>query len=320
MKPKVVISQAVPPEAHNLLADRFDVVLPDALGQEPFERAALDADAIVLRTNVTITRAFLEKARKLKIISRTGAGADNVDYDACVEKNVLVCTLPGINNVSVAEHAVGMMAALAKYFPLMDRSIREPEGWAVRRSNLPAELREKTVGIVGMGSIGSLVADICYHGFHMQVLAYDPFLQPEKYPLYRFTSDLQDLFASSDFITLHLPSLPSTRHVVMKDLLRVMQPHAFLINCARGDIVDSAALYESLQSRQIAGAGLDVFEEEPPKCDDRLLALPNVLATPHCAGLTKEAALRMSTEACRQIVAYFETGKPLWVYQPPKTT
>lgn len=317
MRKKVVVSQALPAVAQAMLTEHFDVVLPPEAGQKAFEKVAVDADAIVLRTNVTISKEFLEKTTNLAIISRTGAGADNVDYDACVAKGVLVCNLPGINNISVAEHAVALLLSLAKSLPLMDKSIRETDGWQLRRKNLPREVYGKTVGVVGMGAIGSLTAQMCAGGFGMKVLAYDPYADAARFPDYTFTEDLEELFGKSDFVTLHLPSLPSTKHLVNAKMLRCMQPHGVIINCSRGDIIDTDALADALEKGTIGGAGLDVFEEEPLPPNHRLLQLPNLLATPHIAGLTKEAAANMSSEACRQVIEYFATGKPLWVYKPP---
>lgn len=310
----IVLSQAIHPAGHELIKDKFNVVVPADLSQEAFQKAASQADAIILRTNVKVTKEIIESAPNLKIISRTGAGVDNIDLEAADAHNVLVCNLPGANNVSVAEHAVSMMTALAKQLPLLDKSVRNEGQWQLRHRNYPVEMNGKTLGVVGLGAIGALVAGICANGYDMQVLAYDPFVDQSRFSGYAFSDTLAELFAKSDFITLHCPSLPQTKGMITRELLFSMKPEAFLVNCSRGDVLDTKALFDLLNEHRIAGAALDVFEKEPPDLDDPLLSSPNVIVSPHAAALTKEASTRMSTEACRQVISYFETGKPLHIY------
>jgi D-3-phosphoglycerate dehydrogenase len=316
MKRKVVLSQALPEAAVEQLRSDCELIVPPEPGQEAFEKAAAAGEAIILRTNVAVTRELVAKCPDLKVVSRTGAGADNVDVAACNERGVKVGNLPGVNNVSVAEHAVTLMLTLWKSLPLMTDSVRNGD-WKIRLKNIPREINGKTVGVVGMGAIGSIAARILKDGFGAKVLAYDPYMDPEKFSGYAFTDDLGGLFAESDLVTLHLPSLPSTRNIVNADLLGRMRPHAVVVNCSRGDIIDENALYDALASGKIAGAGLDVFAQEPPAADNRLLTLPNVVLSPHTAALTKEAAARMSSEACRQVAHFFRTGELLWEYRPP---
>lgn len=314
MKKTIVLSQAIHQKGMELIEKDYNVRVPSELSQEAFDKAALEADAIVLRTNVHVSGEVIRNAPSLKIISRTGAGVDNIDHEACAEKGVLICNLPAANNISVAEHAVSMLLTLAKCLPLMDKSVRSKDGWLVRNKNYPVEVNGKTLGVLGLGAIGSITARICQEGLRMKILAYDPFADKANFPDYEITEDLDEIFTRSEFITLHIPSLPSTKGLVNSRLLSLMKPEAILINCARGGVVDYDALYEALRDKKISAAGLDVFPHEPPAIDDKLLSLPNVIVSPHSAALTKEASIRMHTDACRQIISFFETGKPLWVY------
>jgi len=314
VKKTIVLSQAIHQKGMELIEKDYNVRVPSELSQEAFDKAALEADAIVLRTNVHVSGEVIRNAPNLKIISRTGAGVDNIDHEACAEKGVLICNLPAANNISVAEHAVSMLLTLAKCLPLMDKSVRSKDGWLVRNKNYPVEVNGKTLGVLGLGAIGSITARICQEGLRMKILAYDPFADKANFPDYEITEDLDEIFTRSEFITLHIPSLPSTKGLVNSRLLSLMKPEAILINCARGGVVDYDALYEALRDKKISAAGLDVFLHEPPAIDDKLLSLPNVIVSPHSAALTKEASIRMHTDACRQIISFFETGKPLWVY------
>jgi len=314
VKKTIVLSQAIHQKGMELIEKDYNVRVPSELSQEAFDKAALEADAIVLRTNVHVSGEVIRNAPNLKIISRTGAGVDNIDHEACAEKGVLICNLPAANNISVAEHAVSMLLTLAKCLPLMDKSVRSKDGWLVRNKNYPVEVNGKTLGVLGLGAIGSITARICQEGLRMKILAYDPFADKANFPDYEITEDLDEIFTRSEFITLHIPSLPSTKGLVNSRLLSLMKPEAILINCARGGVVDYDALYEALRDKKISAAGLDVFPHEPPAIDDKLLSLPNVIVSPHSAALTKEASIRMHTDACRQIISFFETGKPLWVY------
>jgi len=314
VKKTIVLSQAIHQKGMELIEKDYNVRVPSELSQEAFDKAALEADAIVLRTNVHVSGEVIRNAPNLKIISRTGAGVDNIDHEACAEKGVLICNLPAANNISVAEHAVSMLLTLAKCLPLMDKSVRSKDGWLVRNKNYPVEVNGKTLGVLGLGAIGSITARICQEGLRMKILAYDPFADKANFPDYEITEDLDEIFTRSEFITLHIPSLPSTNGLVNSRLLSLMKPEAILINCARGGVVDYDALYEALRDKKISAAGLDVFPHEPPAIDDKLLSLPNVIVSPHSAALTREASIRMHTDACRQIISFFETGKPLWVY------
>lgn len=310
----ILLSQMIHPAGYEMIKDRFNVVTPPDPTQATFDALALEADGIVLRTNLKVSGEVIRAAKNLKIISRTGAGVDNIDLAAADKAGVMICNTPAVNNVSVAEHAVALMLSLAKQLPLLDTCVRTPDRWKERLKNHGVELFGKTLGVVGIGAIGSLAARICANGFGMRILVFDPYADPSRFPEYAFVG-LPELFSSSDFITLHCPSLPDTRGLVNHELIGRMKPSAYLVNCARGDVVDTAALYDALAHGRIAGAGLDVFAEEPIPTADALLSLPNVIVSPHAAALTKEASQKMSIEACRQVIDYFEGRTPPFVYR-----
>ena len=310
----ILLSQIIHPAGYEMIKDRFNVVIPPDPSQQTFDALAKEADGIILRTNLKVSGDVIRAAKQLKIISRTGAGVDNIDLAAADEAGVIICNTPAVNNVSVAEHAVALMLSLAKQLLLLDTCVHTPNQWKERLKNHGVELSGKTLGVVGIGAIGAIAARICASGFGMRILVYDPYADTSRFPDYEFAG-LPELFQQSDFITLHCPSLPETKGLVNRELIAQMKPCAFLINCARGDIVDAAALYDALSQGEIAGAGLDVFPAEPMPTDDPLLSLPNVIVSPHAAALTKEASQKMSTEACRQVIEYFEGRTPPFIYR-----
>lgn len=311
---KILLSQEIHPQGRKLLEGKFQIVLPSDTSQEALEAAVQDVEAIILRTTSAVTPEVIAAAPKLKIISRTGAGVDNVAVDAATERGILVCNLPRVNALSVAEHAVSLMMSLAKDLPAMDRAVRG-DRWKERNAGAAVELEGKTLGIVGMGGIGSLVAGKCSAGLGMKILAYDPYVRDQFGDKdYEFAPSLEDLFARADVVSLHCPNIPETKGMVTRDLLFAMKPNAYFINCARGEVVDEEALIDLLKERRIAGAGLDVFSREPPGADNPLLGLDNVILSPHSAALTQEATVRMSTEAAQAVIDFFEGGRPKFIY------
>lgn len=312
---KVLISESLHPDGMKLLEDKgFDIVVNEEKTQEAFEKHLPDAEAVVLRTNVTMTAETFEAAKQLKVIARTGAGVDNVDVAAATSRGILVCNLPGVNSVSVAEHTAAMLLSLGKQLPYMDRSVREGN-WQARRSKVSMELEGKILGVVAMGNVGSKVAQKLHYGFGMRVLAYDPYAK-EKFVDYdyEFVDDVTELFKRSDFVALHCPNIPETRGLVTNETFDLMKPSAYLINTARGEIVVREALVDALKHKKIAGAALDVFEEEPLSPEDPLCNLDNVILSPHVAALTKEVTAKAAYGAAKAIADYAEGTEPASVY------
>jgi D-3-phosphoglycerate dehydrogenase / 2-oxoglutarate reductase len=310
---KIVIADDVSRKAIEVLrADAaWDVV---DLGRDKGDAAArrqrlLDelkaAEALVVRSATKVTAELLEHSPHLRVIGRAGVGVDNVDLEAATRRGVVVMNTPGGNAESVAEHTLALMLALARRIPQADASLKQ-QRWE-KKAFTGLELRGKALGLVGFGRIGAEVARLA-QALEMQVLAYDPHIAP------RVASDhnvklvsLEELFGSSDFISLHASATDESRHVVNARMLALAKPGVRIVNCARGELVDEAALLEAIESGLVAGAGLDVFETEPPK-GSALVAHPNVVATPHIAGSTEEAQEIVGIRIAEQVRDYLMDG------------
>lgn len=316
---KVLLPQPIEPEALALL-EQANCSLTVAADPKPETVIPLikDAQGLILRTGITITRELLAAADGLLVIARTGGGLDNVDVAAATEKGIIVTSNLGVNTLSVVEHVLAMMLALSKKMAVMDRAVR-CGNFGIRYQNLPRDISGKTIGLLGFGRIGSEFGRICRRIFGMQVIAYDPYLPEEKKDAYRGWVDftgLKELLAKSDVISIHVPLTDQTRHLVDEAEISQMKPDVILINASRGGIVNEAALVKALQNNKIAGAGLDVFSEEPVPADNPLLKLENVILTPHSAALTRECVARMATEAARCVLDVFAGREPQNVANP----
>ncbi|PIE36221.1 hydroxyacid dehydrogenase [candidate division KSB3 bacterium] len=311
---KVLISKAIAPEGMALLNGKVETaVLPDH-SAETAKQMAADVDGIILRTNVEITRDIIEAAPRLKVISRTGVGVDNIDVEAATQRGILVCNTPGMNAVSVAEHAVSLLLTLAKALPYFDREVRQGN-WKTRYSYRPVELQGKTLGVIGFGRIGLYAAKILGTGFDMKVLAYDPYVTSSPYPELPVTfCELEALLSQADFVTVHLPSTPETDGLLSQKRLDLLKESAYLVNTARGSVVDEKALFDKLKAGKIAGAGLDVFEEEPLPVEHPFMQLENVIVSPHAGALTKECVSKVAVQAVQAVLDVFAGREPKYVY------
>jgi len=277
-----------------------------------------DAHGLILRTGITISRELIEKADDLLVISRTGGGLDNVDVAAASERGIIVTSNLGVNTISVAEHVLSMMLALSKRLPTMDHAMRSGN-FGIRYQNLPRDICGKTIGLLGFGRIGCELGKICRRALDMQVIAYDPYLTDEKkaeYKLWVKFVGLEELLAHSEIISIHVPLTDQTRYLIDETEFSLMKPDAILINASRGGVVNESALAKALQNNQIAGAGLDVFSQEPVPADNPLLKLENVILTPHTAALTRECVTRMATEAAKCVLDVFAGREPQNVANP----
>jgi D-3-phosphoglycerate dehydrogenase / 2-oxoglutarate reductase len=316
---KVLLPQPIEPEAVALF-ERANCTVVVAADPKPQTVIPLikDAQGLILRTGITVTRELLAAADELLVIARTGGGLDNVDVTAATEKGIIVTSNLGVNTLSVAEHVLSVMLALSKKLAVMDRAVRSGN-FGIRYQNLPRDISGKTIGLLGFGRIGSEIGRICQRIFGMQVIAYDPYLTEGKKDEYRswveFT-ELNELLSESDVISIHVPLTAQTRHLVDETEISQMKPDVILINASRGGIVNEAALVKALQNNRIAGAGLDVFSEEPVPVDNPLLKLENVILTPHSAALTRECVSRMATEAARCVLDVFAGREPQNVANP----
>ena len=302
---RVLLPEPIQPEAVGMLTKAgCDVVTSPDPKPETVISLLKGIHAIILRTGIRITRDLVSHANDLAIISRTGAGFDNVDVAAASEKEVIVTSNLGVNTVSVVEHALSLILALSKRLFLMDKAVREGN-FAIRRKNLPQDLGGKTLGLLGFGAIGRELGRVCHHMLHMKILAFDPYVDKETKDglsdWVRFV-ELEPLFSSSDVVSIHVPLTDETRNKVAARELAWMKPDAILINTSRGGVIHEEALIEALGANKIAGAGLDVFSAEPLPAGSPFKNLENVILTPHSAALTRQCVVRMATEAAQCVI------------------
>jgi D-3-phosphoglycerate dehydrogenase len=301
---KVLIIQPFHEDGMKLFEARPDVTyeVVDGTLEELSEKIA-DADGVTIRTT-PLPAEVLDRAQHLKVVSRHGVGYDNIDVDALTRRRIPLAIAADANATAVAEHTLYFMLALAKQGLRYDRATREGR-WAVRNSLEAVDLAGRRVLVMGFGRIGREVAKRCA-AFGMAVMVYDPYVQAnviEAAGDYRSVPDFEAALPETDVLTVHMPLGADSRGLIGAAELAALPPHAFVINAARGGIIDEAALHDALTSGKIAGAGLDVFDREPPPDDHPLFALPNVILTPHSAGLSKEAAVRMAISTARNVLA-----------------
>jgi D-3-phosphoglycerate dehydrogenase len=309
----VLLPQPIETEAISLL-EKENCIVTTAPDPKPETVLPLlkNAHGLILRTGITISRALIENADELLVISRTGGGLDNVDVKAATEKGIIVTSNLGVNTVSVAEHVLSMILALSKRLTIMDNAVRDGN-FGIRYQNLPRDIRGKTIGLLGFGRIGFEIGQTCRQIFGMRIIAYDPYLTDEKKAEYRSWvtfAELYELLSKSDVVSIHVPLTEKTRYLVDAAEIALMKPEALLINTSRGGVVNETALAAALQNDKIAGAGLDVFSEEPVQADNPLLKLDNVILTPHTAALTRECVTRMATEAAKCVLDVFAGREP----------
>jgi D-3-phosphoglycerate dehydrogenase len=259
---------------------------------------------------------LLRRAPNLLIVSSNGAGFDPVDVDACTAAGVVVVNQSGGNANSVAEHALGMLLTLSKRIIEADRALRrDPD--VNRNALMGTEAQGKTIGIVGIGNVGRRIAELCKGLFGMKVLAYDPYLSASEIAARGAEKvELDDLLRRSDYVSINCPLTKDNRGMIGARQFALMQPHAYFITTARGFIHDETALLEALRNKQIAGAGLDVWSREPPPADHPLLQFDNVLASPHTAGVTKEARINMGKIAAEQMLDALDGKRPPRIINP----
>jgi len=319
MRYKVLIPQYIPADSLRKFSDLDCDIVTDCGSSEAELIAAIgDADAVVART-APYTAAVLAAAKKLKIIARYGIGVDNIDVDAAARAGIWVSNTPFSILSSVAEHTICLMLALAKNLHVGDRELRRGN-FGIRNQLTGVDLAGKTVGLIGLGRIGSMVAQKCRLGLDMRVLAYDPYLPPDRAPQgVELCKNWDKIFQTADVISMHLPLTDATRGIVGAREFEMMKESAFFINCARGGIVREKELIRALQTGKIAGAGLDVYENEDPGQDSPLYALDNTILTPHCASFTRDAYLRMGADAaaCVESVLFKQEPPPWPVNHPP---
>ena len=312
---RVLIPEKLADPGITLLRKSFDVdVLLDLSADDLLEKIG-QYDGLIIRSATQVTAEVIERADNLKAIGRAGIGVDNIDIEAATKRGVIVANAPESNTVAAAEHTLGLMLAAARRIPAADAALKNGE-W--KRSTFKGvEVREKTLGLVGLGHVGAIVARGAI-GMGMRVLAYDPYVSEDRMRSMNVdrAASPDEVFENADFVSLHVPRTPQTMGLVNAETLQKMKPTAFLINVARGGIVDEAALYEALKGGVIGGAALDVFAEEPTT-ESPIFGLPNVVVTPHLGASTAEAQDRAGITAAEQVATALRGQVPLHAINAP---
>ena len=313
---KVLVADAINEKGIENLKEVAEVVVDTSITPEDLVKTIGEYDGIIVRSRTKVTKEVIDKADNLKIIARAGVGVDNIDLNAATEKGIMVVNSPESTSITVAEHTMGLLLSMARKLSIADKSVKEGK-WE-KKKFMGVELRNKTLGVIGMGRIGSQVVNRC-KAFEMDAVAYDPYL-PEEVATQMGVelTDLETVLKKADFITIHVPLTPETKHLISYDEFELMKDGAFITNCARGGIIDEEALYDALKNEKISGAALDVYEEEPPAEDSKLFELDNIVLTPHIAASTKEAQRDAAIIVADEIIDLFTGGTPHNVLNMPR--
>jgi len=313
MRKKVLIVQPIHESGIKLLEKEVDVILASDPSVETVRKEIRGIHGVIVRT-APFTREIIESADKLEVIGRHGAGVDNIDIETASERGIPVVNTPNANMISVAEHTIGFILALAKRLVISDKATREGN-FAIREEFAAVDLDGKTLGIIGAGRIGSTLAKKCKAAFNMKILAYDPYLsfKGAREIGVNLYDNLPELLKESDIISIHTPLTKETRSLIGEKELSLMKCTALLINVGRGGIVDEKALAKALKEKWIAGAATDVFSQEPPDSDSPLLKAENIILSPHMAALTKECVIRMAIGAAEGVLDVLSGNKPKYI-------
>ncbi len=316
MAKKVLVTEFIHPAGIEMLKKECEVVTPTGISISELKAAIADVDGVLVRV-APMNREVMEAGKKLKVIGKHGVGTDNIDIPAATELGIAVCNTPQANGEGVASLAIALMLALSRHITQCDAFVRGG-GWKDKDALMGTELLGKTLSIVGTGRIGGRLAQICQAAFDMKVYAFDPYVSREAMAEKGIikVETVDELMPVADFVSIHTPLTPATKGIVGTKQFDLMKKTAYLINSSRGPVVDEAALIEALQSGKIAGAGLDVFESEPPAKDNPLLKMPNVILSPHMGGATEESMERMATHAAAEILAVLKGDRPKYLNNP----
>ncbi len=298
--PKILVSDPIDQVGIDILSQVATVDIRTTLSPEEITQVIPEYDAIMIRSGTKLTKEIIEAGKNLKIIGRAGVGVDNVDVPTATRQGIVVVNSPEGNTIAAAEHTLAMMLALSRFIP--DANVSLKSGKWDRKSFTGVEVYKKTLGVIGLGKIGSHVATVA-RAMDMKLLAYDPFLTAERAEKLGVNLvELEILLRESDYITLHLPKTKETYHLIDAAKIAIMKPGVRIVNCARGGIIDEAALAEALQNGTIAGAALDVFENEPLEADSPLRQIGSqLILTPHLGASTEEAQANVAIDVAEQI-------------------
>lgn len=313
----VLVNKPIHPMALARLQEEAKVLAPYDASYEGLLEMLPDVHGIILCAGLNMGAAEMEQARRLEVITRHGAGVDTVDLEAATRLRIPVLFTPYGPTESTAEHALMLILAVARRLPELDRAVRTGD-FDIRNRVVGRELKGKRLGIVGFGRIGKRLAEMCREGLHMQVYYYDPFVGSEAARDYDATrvDDLVELASMVDVLSIHSPLTSQTRHLISGEVIGAMKPGAILVNTSRGPVVDEVALIEALQSGHLEGAGLDVYDPEPPSPDNPLFQMDQVALTPHLASFTDEGRQRMGLTAVEDTLRVLRGEEPLHLANP----
>jgi D-3-phosphoglycerate dehydrogenase len=311
---RILVADPLAEDGLERLRREGEVIVVNKLGEAELIARIHDYDALVVRSETKVTAPILQAGKKLRVVGRAGVGVDNIDVAAATRQGILVVNAPRGNIVAAAEHTIALLLALARSVPQADASVRRGE-WT-RSKFIGVEIRGKTLGIIGLGNVGSEVAKRA-HGLEMEVIAFDPVVSEERAELFNVQLvALDDLLERADFITVHVPLVDTTRGLIGARELAMMKPTARLINAARGGVIDEAALYQALKASRPAAAAADVFEQEPPG-EHPLFTLPNFIGTPHIAASTVEAQASVAFDVAEEVAAVLAGDLPRYAVNAP---
>jgi len=314
---KVFLYEEMHEEGKAILREKADLFFGERYDEDYIVQQVKDVDAIIIRANGRVSKRVMEFAPRLKVVGRHGVGVENIDIEAATERGIWVVYTPDANTISVAEHFFGLALMLSKMLRKGERAFREEGRWEARYQYIGNELHGKTLGILGFGRIGKAIGRIGRQGFDMEILYYDVlrFEEAER-EIHAKKVSMEEVLSRSDFVSVNLPMLPSTKGILGVREFGLMKPTACIINVARGPIWDEKALYSALKEGKIAGAGSDVFEVEPASKDHPLLEFDNFVCTPHMAAHTEEALKRMSRVAV-DVLRVLDGKEPIYPVNRP---
>ena len=317
---KILVTDSLAPEGLAVFenAEGFEVDVKLGLTADELKKICGDYDGWVIRSGTRITAELIEAAKNLKVIGRAGVGYENIDADAATKRGIVVMNTPGGNNVTTGEHTIAVMMALARHIPQAVASLKSGK-WD-RNKFVGVELCNKTIGVIGLGNVGRIVAERAA-GLRMKVIGYDPFIAADNVARMGVEpGTLEDIFTKSDFITVHVPLTPETQGMINKATFAMMKTGVRIINCARGGIVDEHDLAEAIKQGKVAGAALDVYVDEPPKPDHPLVKLDQVVTTPHLGASTDEAQLNVAIAVAEQMVDFLAKGVVRYAINVPSVS
>ncbi|MCQ2737140.1 MAG: phosphoglycerate dehydrogenase [archaeon] len=314
---KALIADAINEKGIENLKEVADVVVDTSITPEELLETIGEYDGIIVRSRTKLPAEVIAKADNLKIIGRAGVGVDNIDVNAATEKGIMVVNAPESTSITVAEHTMGLILSAVRKIAVADKSTKEDK-WEKKRF-MGMELKDKTLGVIGMGRIGSQVVNRC-KAFQMDAIAYDPYLPAEvaKQMGVELLDSKEELLKRADIITIHVPLTPETKHSISTKEFEMMKDTAFIFNCARGGIIDEDALYDALKEGKIGGAGLDVYENEGKETNNKLYELDNIVCTPHIAASTKEAQRDAAIIVADELIELFKGNMPRNIINMPR--